>query len=96
MRAADAGVIRREYENAARLLWNARALGEFKVALAKAGEGPSAILRRQAYDLADMQGILDAHRELWLARDRVGGLEEGSASLFQGMIDAYHRLAKSL
>jgi hypothetical protein len=90
MRGADAGLIRREYQNAARLLRHACALGELKIALATRGT----VHAEQAYALAeDMRGILDEHRELWLARNRVGGLEAGSATHFQRMIDAYWRIA---
>ena len=97
MKAADAGLIHREYESAARLLRHACALGELKVALASADGGPSSGLKQQAYSLAeDMRGILAEHRELGLARNRVGGLEEGSAAHFQGMIDAYRRIARGL
>lgn len=89
MRCADAALIRREYENAARLLLHACALGEFKVALAQ-GAAPEG----QASALAeDMRAILAEHRALWLARNRVGGLEEGSGAHFQAMIDAYRRLS---
>jgi hypothetical protein len=88
MRGADAPLIRREFENTARLLLHACALGEFKVALAK-GEATA----EQASSLAeDMRAILAEHRALWLARNRVGGLEQGSGVHFQAMIDAYRRL----
>ena len=40
-----------------------------------------------------MRAILAEHRALWLARNRVGGLEQGSGKHFQAMIDAYRRLA---
>ena len=87
---------RREYENAARLLRHACALGEFKVAPATA-EKPAgrAALAEQATALAeDMRAILAEHRTLRLARNRAGGLEEGSGARFQRMIDAYRRIAK--
>jgi len=90
MRGTDAPLIRREYENAARLLLHACALGEFKVALAK-GKATT----EQASSLAeDMRAILAEHRALWLARNRAGGLEQNSGPHFQAMIDAYRRLAK--
>jgi hypothetical protein len=88
MRGADAPLIRSEFENAARLLLHACALGEFKVALAK-GEAEA---ERAAALAEDMRAILAEHRALWLARNRVGGLEQGSGSHFQAMIDAYRRL----
>jgi hypothetical protein len=96
MRGTDAPLIRREYENAARLLLHACALGEFKIALAQdiqsADRGPTS---KDAAALAeDMRAILAEHRALWLARNRVGGFEKGSGTHFQAMIDAYRRLAE--
>jgi hypothetical protein len=97
MSCSDAALIRREYENAVRLLRHACALGELKVGLATlqpTSVGQKAMLSRQADDLADdMRAILAKHRALWLARNRVGGLEEGSGSHLQGMIDTYRRIA---
>jgi hypothetical protein len=95
MRGADRVLVRREYENAAQLLRHACALGEFKVALARAvGEGRSSSMGEKALVLAeDLRGIRAEHRELWLARNRVGGLEEGSSAHFQKMIDTYRRMA---
>jgi hexosaminidase len=85
----DADLIRREYENAARLLRHACALGEMKIAQAN-----GQTVADQAAALAeDMRAILAEHRALWLARNRVGGLEEGSAAHFQRMIAAYRRIA---
>jgi hypothetical protein len=90
MRGTDAPLVRREYENAARLLLHACALGEFKIALAK-----GTLDADQAHALADdMRSILAEHRALWLARNRVGGLEQKSGRHFQAMIDAYRRLAE--
>ncbi len=89
MSGADADLVRREFENAARLLRHACALGELKAALAN-GQTPSG----DAAALAeDMRVILAEHRALWLARNCVGGLQEGSGTHFQEMIDAYRRIA---
>ncbi len=91
MRCADANLVRREYENAARLLRHACLLGEFKIALAQA-DTDRAMLAFQAGNLAeDMRAILAEHRELWLARNRVGGLESGSGAHFEKMIETYRR-----
>jgi len=90
MQVWDGALIAREYANAARLLRHACALGEFKIAWAK-GEGIAA----RADALAeDMRAILHEHRQLWLARNRIGGLEQGSGRHFQGMIDTYRRIAR--
>lgn len=100
MRLPDAPLIRREFENTARLLRHACALGEFKVGLA--GLQPSAVaqkanLARQAADLAeDLRMFLVEHRQLWLARNRVGGLEEGSGRYFEAMAETYWRLSREL
>jgi hypothetical protein len=100
MRVRDAALIRREFENAGRLLRHACLLGEFKVGLAElqpTGVGQRPLLAKHALDLAeDMRAILSEHRALWLARNRVGGLEEGSGAHFQGMIEAYWRIAEEL
>jgi hypothetical protein len=89
MRGADAPLVRREFENAARLLLHACALGEFKIGLAAKTD----TAERAAALAEDMRAILAEHRALWLARNRVGGLEQGSGAHFQSMIDAYRRLA---
>jgi hexosaminidase len=101
MGCPDAALVRREYENAARLLLHACALGVFKVGLATlpptSSVGQRSVLARQASALAeDMRAILDEHRALWLARNRVSGLEKGSAAHFRGMIDAYWRIAQEM
>jgi hypothetical protein len=95
MRGQDAGLIRREYENAARLMRHACALAEFKIAVARADsdEEKAASSMRAGLLAEDMQGILAEHRELWLARNRVGGLEESSGAYFSKMIDTYLRIA---
>jgi hypothetical protein len=90
MRGADAPLIRREYENAARLLLHACALAELKIDWAAGG----AVSDQAAALAEDMRAILAEHRALWLARNRVGGLEQGSGGHFQAMIDAYRRLAR--
>jgi hypothetical protein len=92
MWCADAALIRREFGNAARLLLHACALGELKVALAQ-GESPDSASQDATALTEDMRAILAEHRALWLARNRVGGLEEGSVKHFQAMIDAYQRIA---
>ncbi|MBN1933955.1 MAG: family 20 glycosylhydrolase [Anaerolineae bacterium] len=91
MQGKDAALTRREYLNAARLLRHACDLGEFKIALAR-GEMAAAWADALA---DDMRAILHEHRQLWLARNRVGGLEQGSGRHFQGMIDAYRRIARN-
>ncbi len=94
----DGDLIRREYENAARLLRHACALGEFKVRLAEAeSEAEKAALADRANELADdLREILAEHRELWLARNRVGGLEQGSGAHFEKMIADYRALAAEM
>jgi hexosaminidase len=91
MWGADAHLIRREYENAARLLRHACALGEMKIALAKGQR----VADRAAALAEDMRAILAEHRTLWLARNGVGGLEEGSGAHLRGMIEAYRRIAEN-
>ena len=89
MGCKDAALIRREFENAARLLRHACALGETKVALAQG----QAVADQAAALAEDMRAILAEHRALWLARNRVGGLQEGSGKHFEEMIEAYRRIA---
>ena len=98
LRGPDGELIRREYENAARLLRHACALGEFKVRLSKVeSETEKATLAGRADELADdMREILAEHRELWLARNRVGGLEQGSGKHFEKMIAEYRAIAKEM
>jgi hexosaminidase len=98
MRLPDASLIRREYENAARMLLVACALGEFKVAMASdRGTAGGKGLSERANALAEeLRSILAEHRDLWLARNRVGGLEEGSGRHFQQMVDACRQLARDL
>ena len=100
MQGPDADLIRREYENAARLLRHACVLGELKINLAffKEAEGQeaqalkSAVVRQAGLLAEDMRAILAEHRFLWLARNRLGGLEKNSAKHFQKMVDTYRRL----
>lgn len=93
-------LVRREYENAARLLRHACALGELKIGLAALRPDVAAqraALARQATALVeDMRRILAEHRSLWLARNRPGGLEHGSGRHFHGMIDTYQRIAQEM
>ena len=99
MRGDEAALVWREYLNAARLLRHACLLGELKIALA---ERPSTATRRNelaenAEALAeDMRQILAEHRVLWLARNRVGGLEEGSGQHFERMIEAYRAISEEM
>jgi hypothetical protein len=76
MTCPDAALVRREFENAARLLLHACELGELKVGLTTlqpTSSGQKAALARQAGALAqDMRMILDEHRSLWLARNGRG------------------------
>ncbi|MBN1640664.1 MAG: family 20 glycosylhydrolase [Anaerolineae bacterium] len=100
MTGADASLIRREYEQTARLLLHACDLGMFKIGLAgraSASAAQRASLAAQAASLAeDMRCILAEHQSLWMARNRIGGLEEGSAGHYRRMIEAYRRLAEEL
>jgi hypothetical protein len=100
MACPDAVLVRREFENAARLLLHACELGDLKVGLATlqpTSGGQKSALARQATALAkDMRTILDEHRFLWLARNRVGGLREGSGKHFQSMVDAYWRIVQEM
>ncbi len=89
----DATLVRREFANAAHLLRHACDLGEFKAALAQ-GLKAKPDLMSQADALAqDLRAWLAEYSELWLARNRMGGLRQGSVTHFQGMVDAYQRIA---
>jgi hypothetical protein len=64
---------------------------------ALADGGKSETLAAQAGEPAEgMRGILAEHRALWLARNRPGGLEQGSADRLRGMIDIYRQLRERL
>ena len=99
MRGSEASLVRREYENAARLSRHACRLGELKIALAE--QSVSATRRGELADEADalaedMRQILAEHRVIWLARNRVGGLEEGSGKHFQKMIEDYRAISAEM
>jgi len=66
MRRADADLIRAEFANAAAMLRHACRKGRWKL-----GQ------KQDPADLAaDLQRIIQAHRDCWLARNRPGGLEQ--------------------
>jgi hypothetical protein len=92
MWGADTALVRREFENAARLLLHACGLGELKIALAR-GESAETLSQDAAALAEDMRAILAEHCALWVARNRIGGLEQGSGKHFRAMIAAYNRIA---
>lgn len=86
---ADGPLVLRELANSVRMLLHAAELGKLKLRLA-AGEKPSdAEVRTLAEDL---DRIMAEHRELWLARNRVGGLEEMSLAPLRRIRAGYDRL----
>jgi hypothetical protein len=84
----DGTLIRREFEQTARLMLHACSLAEARL---ESGHPSPASARALADDLG---GILAEHRSLWLARNRIGGLEERSCRYFRELLAAYDRLAQ--
>ncbi|HHY98539.1 MAG TPA: family 20 glycosylhydrolase [Firmicutes bacterium] len=90
----DADIIRREFYNAARLLLHACKLGKIKLHLSSEHGGPTPEVRRKMRELSlDLAEIIDEHRELWLARNRVGGLEDVSLRNLNKLYAAYRKLS---
>ena len=81
MNRPDAGLIRDEYANAARMLRHAceRSLAWWR------GGSTSAQARRAL--AAEMRVVLGEHRRVWGARNRVGGLQDSTRSLEQRLAE---------
>lgn len=80
MARPDAALIKREYLNTARLMRHACRRGLMALNGSSGGE-------REAM-AADMREFLAEYRELWLARNRPGGLKD-SAARFEQLIEEY-------
>jgi hexosaminidase len=79
---ADADTVHDEFSNAARMLRHACARGDM---LCNPGRATAALKRRLASDMGD---ILGEHRRLWVARNRVGGLQD-STRVFEERLKEY-------
>ncbi len=69
---SDAGLVRREFELAARMLRHA--VGRLRLAYGLGGASRAELGR-------DLRALLDEYRTLWLARNRPGGLKDSAARL---------------
>jgi len=78
----DGLLIKQEFANNARSRLHASARGR---AVRQGKLGDQAVRAALA---KDMRIILGAHRELWMARNRVGGLQD-SARRFEQLLDEY-------
>jgi hypothetical protein len=91
----EAGLFEAEIRNAVALIRHAGDLGELKL-LVKQGTnfaepGHRAFLERM---IEDMAGIVREHENLWLARNRHGGLTASAGKLAR-LKEAYERLLQS-
>jgi hypothetical protein len=77
MQRVDADLVRREIENGARMASHGCKKG---IAMFNGSIGETSVLRELA---TDMRIILGEHRELWMARNRVGGLQDSPRALEQ-------------
>lgn len=80
---ADASLVMRELRNAVRMLLHACELGKIRTA-----EEPVAPAVIQA-QIVDLDAIIAEHRNLWLERNRIGGLEEMSLAPFYKLREGY-------
>ena len=81
MSRPDADLIRREFSNAAQLLRHACRRASAVLAGSLADDGV-----RDALD-QDMQALIAEYRQLWLARNRPGGLEDSAGRLERARAD---------
>lgn len=81
LRCDDAGLVMRELQNGIRFVRHAVRLGLLKRGLA--GQ-PGPALAREAEVLAhDLDGLLHEYRQLWLSRNRLGGLDKSVSRLLR-------------
>ena len=71
------------------MLLQACELGKVKLALLEGQRPDAAAVRALAQDLGE---IIAEHRDLWLARNRIGGLEEMSLPPLRRIAAAYREL----
>lgn len=92
-RCDDADIVRREFYNAARMLLHACELGKVKQRISSATDNIESDIKHKMRELSvDLGAIIDEHRKLWLARNRVGGLEDVSLKRLNELYRAYRKL----
>ncbi|MDQ3705144.1 MAG: family 20 glycosylhydrolase [Chloroflexota bacterium] len=82
MQRADAALIAREYENTARMLRHACRRGQLMLQL----EGADAGTTRKALD-EDLRDIIREYEDIWLLRNRPGGLADSVVALEKARAD---------
>ncbi len=93
--AEDAELVKAEFRHNAEMLFHAIRLVLFKKKVAECGENNLAGLKASATELAaEMETLIARHRELWLARNRDGGLVD-SAARFEARLDEYRNFPAS-
>lgn len=93
MSCSDAQLVYRELENAARLCRHSCRIMKNKVA-SKDGTLNGISEAERTYLIKDLTRIIAQHRELWMGRNEVGGLEE-SVSKLQNILKYYQGLKLS-
>lgn len=85
----DGALVLRELESAVRMLLHACEFGKLKQALID-GAAPDRATVKQL--LLDIDEIIATHRQLWLERNRLGGLEEMGLAPFRKLQEGYRKL----
>ncbi|MDB4895707.1 MAG: N-acetyl-beta-hexosaminidase [Firmicutes bacterium] len=89
----DAALVLGELRNAVRMLLHACSLGNFLLGREAGGEAGSSVDKAAVAALAlDLDAIMAEHRLLWLARNRIGGLEEMSLAPLRRVYAGYKEL----
>lgn len=90
LQCEDAALLEAEFRNASRLVKHACDLGILKLKM-KSGAGDAAIKQLLPQMIDDMNIIIRQHENLWLSRNRHGGLND-SVRHFKELKTAYERL----
>lgn len=89
LRCEDAALVHAELRNAVRMLLHACELGKLRLDVLS-GKPPATA--RVLGAIEDLDEIMAEHRSLWLARNRIGGLEEMSLAPFRRLREEYAAL----
>jgi hypothetical protein len=91
IRHKDAILIRREFTWVSKVLYHACDLGELLLNIDAGIDGTKQKANRLAMEL---KSIMAEFREIWLARNRIGGLEEMSMPGWRRLWDSYKKYAR--
>lgn len=89
---ADGALVLDELQNCVRMMLHSCELAKLKLTLRDGGAPDRSVIERLA---VDMDEIIARHRDLWLQRNRLGGLEERSLKPLRQIRSDYAELLKN-